>query len=400
MVYFSPNTPVDQRLFFGGLLKMHAVDRIHSWSKRLLPYGGKEVFIKSVLQSIPTYALSVFLAPKSILEDLQAKISRMWWGSNDKNRSWSMIAWERCFPKCMGGLGFKDLRLFNLALLGRQVWRLITCKETLCYNVLRSKYFPNGNIFTPKNLISPRTFGKALQRRLGPSKTISIGIWVMGEVLIAGMTIRGLKVGYGPHRFFWRSIWKLKDFNKDCPRSRASNETLIHAFKDCPTAREILVLGGLNNKLLEGSFSKCIDWIEDVMRVLDNKAVSDFVTTLWNSWNNRNNFLFRVPPSEKCWLKPPHDIVKINFDAVVSPKNIGVGMIVRDSDGFVLGGGGSVTDAKMTAAWAKFKALEESIKFAKALNIQKVYIETDCVSLVNRINRRGQDILLWAFTRR
>ncbi|MBA0847528.1 hypothetical protein Goshw_019274 [Gossypium schwendimanii] len=74
-----------------------------------------------------------------------------------------------------------------------------------------------------------------------------------------------------------------------------------------------------------------------------------------------------VPPSGKCWLKPPHDIVKINFDTVVSPEKIGVSMIVRDSDGFVLGGGGSVIDAKMTAAWAEFKALEESIKLAKTL---------------------------------
>ncbi|MBA0634508.1 hypothetical protein Godav_025288 [Gossypium davidsonii] len=61
-----------------------------------------------------------------------------------------------------------------------------------------------------------------------------------------------------------------------------------------------------------------------------------------------HNMVFKpmlpVPQSGKCWLKPPHDIIKINFDTVVSPEKIGVGMIVRDSDGFVLGGGGSVID--------------------------------------------------------
>ncbi|MBA0648456.1 hypothetical protein Goklo_016173, partial [Gossypium klotzschianum] len=73
-----------------------------------------------------------------------------------------------------------------------------------------------------------------------------------------------------------------------------SVETLIHALKDCPTARTILstISGGLDNKLLVRDYSCCIDWIEDVMRVLDKNAAADFIITLCNSWNNRNNFVF------------------------------------------------------------------------------------------------------------
>ncbi|KAK8335227.1 hypothetical protein V6Z11_A09G040100 [Gossypium hirsutum] len=182
MILFSPNTPRVVRNNFSDLLGMTVVEnlnsylglpipigkkkkkafnvinnilscRITSWTKRLLSFGGKEVFIKAVLQSIPTYALSIFLAPKRVIEDIQAKLSKMWWVGKDKGRFWAMLPWKTlCKPKGMGGLGIRDVRLFNLALLGRQVWRLINNKDSLCFKVLSSKYFPDGNIFKAKKV--------------------------------------------------------------------------------------------------------------------------------------------------------------------------------------------------------------------------------------------------------
>ncbi|KAA3461315.1 Cyclopropane-fatty-acyl-phospholipid synthase [Gossypium australe] len=55
----------------------------------------------------------------------------------------------------MGGLGFRDLHLFNLALLGRQVWMLLNHRDTLCYQVISSKYFPNDDLFHPKAVDKP-----------------------------------------------------------------------------------------------------------------------------------------------------------------------------------------------------------------------------------------------------
>lgn len=55
---------------------------------------------------------------------------------------WVMLKWDNlCIPKGMMGLGLKDFHLFNVALLGCQIWCLINNKETLCYKVLSSKYF-------------------------------------------------------------------------------------------------------------------------------------------------------------------------------------------------------------------------------------------------------------------
>lgn len=158
-------------------------NRIKRQSKRLLLRWGKEVFSKAVLQSLPTYHFSMFLLLRGIIERLKAKARSFWWESKNKYHERVMLRWDMvCTPKGMGGLEFKDLRLFNIALLGKQLWRLVNNKETLCYHVLSSKYFPDGDLFNPKILISPLMFGLVFARLLVPSRLGLVGKLAMGGV--------------------------------------------------------------------------------------------------------------------------------------------------------------------------------------------------------------------------
>ena len=51
-----------------------------------------------------------------------------------------------CVPKDQGGMGFRDIHCFNLALLAKQVWRLLDNPESLRATILRAKYFPDGDL--------------------------------------------------------------------------------------------------------------------------------------------------------------------------------------------------------------------------------------------------------------
>ena len=54
---------------------------------------------------------------------------------------WSCL----CKPKKVGGLGFRDLAVFNRVFLAKQCWRLLKFLESLVAKVLKGCYFYNSD---------------------------------------------------------------------------------------------------------------------------------------------------------------------------------------------------------------------------------------------------------------
>jgi hypothetical protein len=91
--------------------------------------------------------MGVFKLPKSLCKEINDAMASFWWGDSEEEKKLHWFAWWRmCVPKKQGGMGFRDIHCFNLAMLAKQVWRLIQQPDSLCAQVLRAKYYPSGNI--------------------------------------------------------------------------------------------------------------------------------------------------------------------------------------------------------------------------------------------------------------
>ena len=128
-------------------LKERLSKRLRDYTEKNMSIAAKEILIKAVAQALPTYSMSVFKLPLGLCDDLTSIIRDFWWGVENGKRKTAWIAWEELvLKKCCGGMGFKDLRLFNQALLARQAWRLIQFPDSLCARLLKAKYFPRCNL--------------------------------------------------------------------------------------------------------------------------------------------------------------------------------------------------------------------------------------------------------------
>ncbi|XP_040967984.1 uncharacterized protein [Gossypium hirsutum] len=162
------------------------------------------------------------------------------------------------------------------------------------------------------------------------------------------------------------------------------------------------------------------------MRILDKKVFQDLIPTLWNIWNGRNSAIFRGKEEDanvirerarklnndfqihnlssqlilsrvpRCcrWEKPTKGVIKVNVDVAVNSYGTSLGIIARDSDGFVLRDKASFFNKVVSPEQAELDALIDGFRLAHILNVDKVIFEMDCASIVNRFCYHKEDITI------
>lgn len=68
-----------------GYIKEKMRQKIQSWEGKYISKAGKELLIKTVAQSLPSYAMNVFLLPVELCKEMEQLLCKYWWKSSSKN---------------------------------------------------------------------------------------------------------------------------------------------------------------------------------------------------------------------------------------------------------------------------------------------------------------------------
>lgn len=234
--------------------------------EKLLSAAGKEVLMKSVAQAIPVYSMSCFKLPRGLCQQLTSMIKAFWWGSKQGHRKPYWVNWDIVImPKYMGGPGFRDFEIFNLALLARQAWRILENPDSLSARILKAVYFPNDDFLAADLGSHPSQIWRSI---LEGRDTLKVGL------------IR--RIGTGATTHIWNMNWI----------SRIENMRPIDSLVAQPPQMVFELLDQSNSrwnaKLISQVFSPF-----DAAAILQIPVCTRVVHDFW-SWNFEKNGRFSV----------------------------------------------------------------------------------------------------------
>ncbi|XP_043694103.1 uncharacterized protein LOC122644785 [Telopea speciosissima] len=101
-------------------IKEKTLGKLQGWKEKLLSHAGKEVLLKAVVAPMANYAGSHFKLPAYFHDSMKKASSSFYWGDSKDKQKVHWMSWQRlCRSKSRGGLGFKDTKLQNKALLAK-----------------------------------------------------------------------------------------------------------------------------------------------------------------------------------------------------------------------------------------------------------------------------------------
>ncbi|GKA89233.1 reverse transcriptase [Tanacetum coccineum] len=379
---FSPNTPMDVKLFFSNRLGV-----------KLMDPGARYLGLPSV-HGRNKQELFSFILEKY---------------SHEQHIHW--LSWDRIsHTKDQGGLGFRDLHCFNLALLAKQGWRLIVNPGSFWARVLKGIYFPHSNFLTASKGSHPSWLWQSLIKgrdlllhgvrwqdlaklcsvvlpdeadfvsKIPLSRTGSSDKIVWHYEAKGNYTV---KSGYrlalqhrdstshtiassssSPDKKFWRQV-----------------ETVEHMLFECPWTKMVW-FGSHICLRVDSTYGSVVSRVQALLETVPTKSDkmklhTSIVVIAWQIWKSRNGFIFEhapllplriiqlctriehgftsvspmvstdsssVVPSDESqtsslkWipLPPTANIVKLNCDASFKINHAAMGIIARDHHGSVI----------------------------------------------------------------
>ncbi|KAG2682775.1 hypothetical protein I3843_10G000300 [Carya illinoinensis] len=167
--------------------------RLASCKMIYLTKGGRLTLIKSTFSNLPIYFLSLFLLPARVEKRIESLFRNFLWVGKGDEKKIHLVGWKKvCQPIDCGGLGIKNLSLFNRALLGKWLWRYHLESNAFWKNVIAIKFGSMWGGWCSKD--TSRAYGVSLW------KFIRKGWGFFSDHI-------RLKVRDGKRTLLWHDLW-------------------------------------------------------------------------------------------------------------------------------------------------------------------------------------------------
>ncbi|GKV27974.1 hypothetical protein SLEP1_g37084 [Rubroshorea leprosula] len=407
-------------------LKSKFWKRIGEWREQPLSRVGREILIKSVLQSLPTYIMGLFLLPTRLCTDLERIMNRYWWGGGEEEYKIYWLEWRRmAILKKDGGLGFRAMHEFNIAMLGKQGWRLLTNPDSLAARLMKAKYYPRTDFLhaqvKPTCSLTWRSIWNSMDLlKQGCRKLIGNGLnteiwgdpWLPGNSQFHVQTPKptGCELRYVSdlieeeshqwkedlilHTFSaheaqlilslplsWTRMddnwtWNFTRHGKYAVRSGYHKAMEMRGNRDNPSSSSSNFRGMGHCGLVAGHLPNIS---------LNMVSLGEYRKLVLSKGRGATMVQRR---SETRWRPPEAGFIKINVDGAISMQNgaYGMGAVARNHQGEVLAAMACKGQGVVAAEIAEACSLRMALQWAHDLTFRKIFLETDCVSLVTAIN--------------
>ncbi|XP_058742418.1 uncharacterized protein LOC131614899 [Vicia villosa] len=415
-----------------GYVKDRIWKKINAWRSRPISKAGKEVMIKSVLQSIPSYIMSLFILPDGIVKDIKKMLNSFWWGGGNNPNCIKWMAWDRLTgTKNEGGLGFRDLKAFNMAMVAKRGWNLLTMSQSLSSKIFKARWSigDGSNISVMDSpclrekkegrvngLQRQGAYGMSVNDLLSPNGKFwnsmlirELFDYVVAEDILQVPLVEevqenkwnwkeeqngcySVRSGYRLWRKDqvrsgssgvdgdWCSLWNIKD----PPRTK---HLLWRICRDCLPTRQRLRHYHVS---CPSSCSFCEDTMEDSWHVKEDSMTAGRVAWFLAQRHGTN---VGNRSSNLRWVPPVEGSIKCNVDAGYNnSRGTNRGWCMRDHMGSFMFAGAAWDFSHYPILEAEALALKEAIQSAIDMEVQNVIFESDSLRTVQAIHGKLQGV--------
>jgi mannosylglycoprotein endo-beta-mannosidase len=127
--------------------------KMSAWKASLLSIAGRVQLVRSVIQSMLTYSITIYSWPVSLLKKIEKCIRNFIWSGDIDKRKLVTTSWKKiCRPFSQGGLNLRSLTKLNTASNLKLCWTLLNSQSSwavlLRDRVIRNRRHISHHIFS------------------------------------------------------------------------------------------------------------------------------------------------------------------------------------------------------------------------------------------------------------